>query len=193
MPITRLREFGPVNAGTLVHSVSGVPAYAVILSASRESDTGLLKVNAWTSAASKGLSSSPLNPQHTCSKPCASHNTTESLWTFQHFQRSKPIGGQMTWICSSVSELWLTMVWTDPVQAGQGVSIEWIKASHCIANIQCWLFLKIRSLLAMWTYTFHTLTSLLSLSTKMFRNGQWILSWIFPPHLILRILLQTTF
>lgn len=143
MPITRLREFGPVNAGTSVHSLSGVPAYAVILSASRESGTGLLKVNAWTLAASKGLSSSPLNPQHTCSKPCSSHNTTEALWTFQHFQRRKPIGGHMTWICSSVSELWLTTVWTDPVLAGQGVSIELIKTCHCVANIQCRLFLQI--------------------------------------------------
>lgn len=46
MSLTRLCEFGTINAATSVHSVSGVPAYAVILSASRESDTGLLKVNA---------------------------------------------------------------------------------------------------------------------------------------------------
>ncbi len=77
------------------------------------------------------------------------------------FQRSKPIGGHMTWICSSVSELWLTMVWTDPVLAGQGVSIEWIKTCHCVANIQCRFFLKIWSLLAMWTFILVYLACLL--------------------------------
>lgn len=89
MPLTRLREFGPINAATSVHSVSGVPAYAVILSASRESDTGLLKVNAWTSAASKGLSSSPLNsPAHLQQTLCQSqyHGGFMNLPTFPEEQ-----------------------------------------------------------------------------------------------------------